>query len=207
MSNLEYLKETQNTVARNPERAAYDRPSIYAVLDEVKFVNIAFCHDHRPFIVPMSHGRDGDLIYLHGALRGRMMTQLGSGAEIALSATVVDGLVLTRSAFHHSVNFRSIVAFGKGRAVETEDEKRHGLELIVDQMVSGRSAEVRPPNAKELNATSVAVIEIARASLKQRNGPPGEARQDLDASDIWAGIIPVEVHYGTPQPAPYQDTD
>lgn len=186
-------------VQRHPERGAYDRPTINAILDEGLVCHVGFVHDGSPMVIPTLHGREGDRIYLHGSPLSRMLTGLAGGVELCLTVTLVDGLVLARSAFHHSLNYRSVVVLGRAERVDDPTEKVHGLEVISEHVAPGRWADVRAPHARELATTMVLTLPLERASAKVRSGPPSDDRSDRDAG-VWAGLLPLSLQAGSPVP-------
>jgi uncharacterized protein len=186
----------KSKIKRVPKRGHYDRETIYKILDESQICHIAFSHNGHPVSIPTIFGRSGDTLYIHGASVSRMIQELEKGLEISLSVAHVDGLVLARSAFHHSMNYRSVVVFGTGRLVADED-KNEALKVISDHLIPGRWEEVRLPNAKELKATKVLEIAIDEASAKIRTGDPVDDEEDY-ALDIWAGVLPFKNMANTP---------
>ena len=197
----EFDQTPRNRVRRLPERASYDREAIYPILEEALICHAGFDEDGQPFVIPTFFARDGDTLYLHGAKASRLLKHIQAGKPVCISVTLLDGLVLARSVFHHSVNYRSAVLFGRGRLLETDAEKLHALEAITEHIARGRWADARPPSRKELNATSVAVIEIESASAKARGGPPKDDAEDY-ALPVWAGILPLELRALEPQDDP-----
>jgi nitroimidazol reductase NimA-like FMN-containing flavoprotein (pyridoxamine 5'-phosphate oxidase superfamily) len=185
----------RTTVRRIPARARYDEETIHAILDEALVVHLGFAVEGQPFVIPTVHARVGDRLYLHGAVASRMLKALVGGARACVTATIVDGLVMARSAFHHSMNYRSVVVLGSATLVETRDEKLAALEAIVEHVARGRSREARPPNEKELAATSVLSIPITEASAKVRTGGPIDDDEDA-AWPCWAGVIPLSLAVG-----------
>lgn len=190
----------KNKVKRVPKRGHYDKETVYAILDDSFLCHVGFVVDGQPFVIPTSYGREGNKIYLHGASTSRMMVNLNKGIPVCLTVTHLDGLVLARSAFHHSMNYRSAVVFGTAKLVEGK-EKEHGLLVISEQILQDRWEESRLPNAKELKATSVLCLEIEQASAKVRTGPPGDEKADYDLP-IWAGVVPCKQVWGTPEADP-----
>jgi nitroimidazol reductase NimA-like FMN-containing flavoprotein (pyridoxamine 5'-phosphate oxidase superfamily) len=178
----------KSKIKRVPKRGHYDREIIYKILDESQICHIAFNHIGHPVSIPTIFGRSDDKLYIHGASVSRMILELEKGLEISLSVAHVDGLVLARSAFHHSMNYRSVVVFGKARLV-ADDEKNEALKVISDHLIPGRWEEVRLPNTKELKATKVLEITIDETSAKVRTGDPVDDEEDY-ALNIWAGVIP-----------------
>ena len=191
---------TLNKVKRAPERGHYDKETVYGILDAGFLCHISFVVNGRPFIIPTLYGREDNRLYIHGATTSRMIKNLEEGVAMTLAVSHVDGLVLARSAFHHSMNYRSVVVFGNAFPVEDEN-KEHALYVISEHLIRDRWNEVRPPNAKELKATTVLAIEIDQASAKIRTGPPKDDKEDYDL-DIWAGVIPVGMGVGTPERDP-----
>jgi nitroimidazol reductase NimA-like FMN-containing flavoprotein (pyridoxamine 5'-phosphate oxidase superfamily) len=189
---------SRSTVKRQPARARYDAETVHAVLDAAPMGHLGFVVDGQPFVIPMLYGRVGDAVYLHGSVASRLMRTMAGGIEVCLTVTLVDGLVLARSAFHHSMNYRSAVAFGRAVPVDG-DEKVLGLKAISDQLRPGRWDEVREPNEVELRQTSVLRLDIEEASAKARTGGPIDEPEDLDLP-VWAGVIPCELAWGTPIP-------
>lgn len=188
-------------VRRLPDRAAYDDDTIAAILDAGVVAHLGFVVDDQPYVIPTLHARVGTSIYVHGSSVSRAVRALGAGAPACLTVTHLDGFVLARSAFHHSVNYRSVVVLG--RAVEVTDpaEKMAALEALMERVTPGRWAEVRPPDARELKATAVLRIDLGEASAKLRTGDPHDDAGDL-ASSAWAGVIPIRMVAGPPVAAP-----
>ena len=178
------------TVRRHPERGAYERVAIENILDEALFCHVGFVVDVQPFVIPTIHARVGDLLYLHGSPASRMLSTLGSGIDVCVTATLLDGVVLARAVYNHSLNYRSAVVLGRARVVDERGEKLAALEAIVEHVVAGRSRDARAPNDKELNGTKVLALPLDEASAKVRSGPPKDFDADLDLS-TWAGVIPL----------------
>jgi uncharacterized protein len=193
------MPTSRTTLRRHPERGSHDRAVIDAILDEALVAHVGFSVDGQTFVVPMSFGRVGDRLYLHGAAASRALATLRSGAPACVAVTILDGLVLARSAFRHSVNYRSVVLFGVAREVEGDDAKRAALAAIVEHMLPGRTADVREPTDAELDATSVVWLPVDEASAKVRSGPPVDLEQDL-SRPCWAGEIPLRLEAGAPRP-------
>lgn len=193
----QFDKKDYNTVKRVSNRGSYDRDTIYSILDAGYVCHTGFSVGTRPFVIPMAYGRKGDTIYLHGSIKSRLQEELSEGVGCCITVTRLDGLVLSRSAFDHSMNYRSVVAFGTGHPVERTEEKKEALKIISDHLVPGRWEEVRQPNEKELRATSVIAVTIEEASAKIRSGPPKDNRNDMDLP-VWAGVIPFEAVAGEP---------
>jgi nitroimidazol reductase NimA-like FMN-containing flavoprotein (pyridoxamine 5'-phosphate oxidase superfamily) len=184
-----------------PARAVYDRTAIEAILDEGLVAHIAFIEEEQPYVIPTLHARVGDTVYFHGSAAGRAIRTLSAGAPACLTVTLLDGLVLARSAFHHSVNYRSVLVLGNARPVEGPAERLAALQAFTERLIPGRWAEVRPPNAKELKATRVLAMTLAECSAKIRTGPPLDEEQDY-ALGAWAGVIPLRTIAGAPTPDP-----
>ncbi len=192
-------------VRRLPQRAAYDEATIHAILDNGLVCHIGFVHEGQPFVLPTTYARLGDALVLHGSAASRMLLGLRDGIPICVTVTLLDGLVLARSAFHHSMNYRSVVILGVATEVTDDAERLHALEAIVEHVNPGRWAEVRPPNERELKATMVLRLPIAEASAKVRTGPPLDDTEDL-GWPCWAGEVPLRlvalapIADGTPPP-------
>lgn len=182
----------QATVARLPERARYQQAEIEAILDEGFVCHVGVAVEGRPRVIPTSYARLGNLLYLHGSPVSALLASLRDGAQVCVAVTLVDGLVLARSAFHHSVNYRSVVLYGLARAVTDEVEKAAALAAFVEHIVPGRGAEARPPSRKELAGTLVLALPLAEASAKVRSGPPADDPDDLGLP-VWAGELPLPV--------------
>jgi nitroimidazol reductase NimA-like FMN-containing flavoprotein (pyridoxamine 5'-phosphate oxidase superfamily) len=183
----------RTTVQRKPERGVYDTETIYAILDAGFLCHVGFEEQSQPFVIPTLYARVGELLYLHGSPRSRFLQPVAGGLPLCITITHVDGLVLARSAFHHSINYRSVMILGRGRIVVDQAEKAAALDALVEHIVPGRSAEVRGPNASELRATQVLAIPLEEASAKVRSGPPLDASRDY-ALPIWAGELPLRLH-------------
>lgn len=187
---MKYPVDDRNKVKRVPKRGHYDKKTVYEVLDAGNICHISFIHNDQPFIIPTLYGRDQDKIYLHGAASSRMIENIQQGFAISLAVTHVDGIVLARSAFHHSMNYRSVVAYGTAKVISEEDKLR-ALKVISDQVIAKRWEETRLPNEKELKATIVLEFTIEQAAAKIRVGGPSDDKPDYDL-DIWAGVIPLK---------------
>jgi len=187
----------RHKVQRIKDRARYDRDSAYAILDAAFIAHVGFSVDGQPFVIPMLYARDGDALLLHGSIASRLMRRLGDGVEACISVTIVDGLVLARSHFHHSANYRSVVAFGRARIVADPSEKSAALAHFVEAMLRGRAAESRAPDRNELAATMVLRFDIVDISAKVRSGGAKDDKADL-ALPHWAGVVPLATRYGEP---------
>lgn len=191
-------------VRRVPQRGAYERETVEAILDETLISHIGFVHEGQPVVIPTLHARLKDRLYLHGSAASRMLRTLDKGVPVCATSTLVDGLVLARSAFHHSVNYRSVVVFGQAHTVETEEERLQALELFTEKLVPGRWADVRPPTRQELKGTKVLSLPLDEASAKVRTGPPIDDDEDY-ALPVWAGVLPLGTEVARPQPDPRLD--
>jgi nitroimidazol reductase NimA-like FMN-containing flavoprotein (pyridoxamine 5'-phosphate oxidase superfamily) len=187
-----------------PQRGDYDRDTIDAILDETLVSHVGFVHDGEPVVIPTLHARLGDRLYLHGSAASRMLRTLERGVPVCATSTTIDGLVLARSAFHHSVNYRSAVVFGTATLVEPEQERLQALELFAEKLVPGRWSEVRAPSRQELKATKVLSLPLGEASAKVRSGPPIDDDEDY-ALPVWAGVLPMRTVVDPPQPDPRLD--
>ena len=187
----------RHKVQRIKDRARYDRESAYAILDAAFIAHVAFSVDDQPFVIPMLYARAGDAVLLHGSIASRLTQKLGEGIEACISVTIVDGLVLARSHFHHSVNYRSVVAFGRARLLTEPAAKTAALAHFVEAMLPGRTTEARAPDKNELAATNVLHFEIVDISAKVRSGGAKDDKADLDLP-YWAGIVPIAQRYGAP---------
>jgi nitroimidazol reductase NimA-like FMN-containing flavoprotein (pyridoxamine 5'-phosphate oxidase superfamily) len=191
------LEPTDRTrLRRKKERGSFDVATIHAVLDEALSCHVGFAVDGRPWVVPTIHARIDDDVYLHGAVANHMLRTLSDGVDVCVTATLIDGLVLARSAFHHSMNYRSVMVFGRAVRVDEQAEKRRAMEALVEHVVRGRTADARPPTAEELRTTLVLRLPIVEASAKVRTGGPIDDDADMTL-DIWAGVLPCAITFGT----------
>ena len=186
-------------VRRAPKRASYDRATVEAILDEALVCHLAIIHDGHPFCIPTLHARVGDMIYVHGSAASRLIRTCQSGAPACLTVTIIDGVVLARSAFHHSMNYRSAMVLGAMHAIDDPAERSQALQALTERLLPGRWDVVRPPNLKELKATNVLAMPLAEASAKARTGPPVDDEDDY-ALAVWAGVVPVGLTTSEPQP-------
>jgi nitroimidazol reductase NimA-like FMN-containing flavoprotein (pyridoxamine 5'-phosphate oxidase superfamily) len=185
---------------RKRERGSYDRVVIDAILDEALIAHLGIVDEHgQPFVIPTLHAREGDVVYCHGSTASRTLRALAGGAPACLTVTLIDGLVLARSAMHHSANYRSAMLVGQAKLVEGVDEKRAALRAVVEHIVPGRWADVRAPSANELRATAVLALPIAECSAKVRSGGPLDDEEDY-ALGAWAGVIPLTSEPQAPEP-------
>lgn len=190
-----------STIRREAHRAAYDRDTVHEILDASTLAHVGLvASDGRPVVIPTLFGRHGDVLYLHGSVASRLVRTLAGGVDCSVEVTLVDGLVLARSAFLHSMNYRSVVVFGRARRVEG-DEALLGLRTISDHLLPGRWDEARGPSELELRQTAVLALTIDEASAKVRTGGPSEEEPEDITLDIWAGVLPVDSGFGTPIPA------
>jgi len=195
---MEPIKPTARTqVSRHRERGDYDRSLIYSVLDEALICHVGFAVDQQPYVLPTIHARVGDRLYMHGAVANRMLKTLRTGVQACVTVTIVDGLVLARSAFHHSMNYRSVVILGTAIETTDLDEKRMAFTAIVEHVCRGRSQDVRAADDNETRATLVMSIPINEASAKVRTGPPVDAERDYSLP-CWAGVLPLKIQPQTP---------
>lgn len=203
MENLvEDFEVTERTrLKRLPARASYERESVYGILDEGLVCHVGFVVNGEPVVIPTGYGRAGDTLYIHGSAASRMLRTLAGGVGVCVTVTLLDGLVLARSAFHHSMNYRSVVVFGKASAVEDAEEKVEALRAITEHIVPGRWDEVREPDEGELKKTLVLKLPLAEASAKVRTGPPIDDEPDYQLP-IWAGELPVRLTTGALVPDP-----
>jgi nitroimidazol reductase NimA-like FMN-containing flavoprotein (pyridoxamine 5'-phosphate oxidase superfamily) len=177
-------------VRRLPDRGAYDQETIRAILDTGFVCHVGIVDGGSPVVIPTAYARVGDFVILHGSSKSRLMTVLGAGGEACVTVTHVDGFVMARSAFHHSINYRSVIVYGRGEAIVDEAEKSAALESFMERLHPGRWREVRPPSPQELKATGVVRIAIDEASAKLRAGGPLDDPEDLSL-DVWAGVVPL----------------
>jgi nitroimidazol reductase NimA-like FMN-containing flavoprotein (pyridoxamine 5'-phosphate oxidase superfamily) len=184
---------------RHRERASYERATVNAILDEALICHVGFVVDGQPFVLPTTHARIDERLYLHGAASNRMLTSLENGAPLCVTVTLIDALVLARSAFRHSMNYRSVVVLGEGRTVTAEEEKRRAMHALIERVHPGRTALVRAPTPQELGVTTILVLPITEASAKVRTGPPIDLETDY-ALTCWAGVLPLELTGRTPVP-------
>jgi uncharacterized protein len=184
-----------------PARAGYERETVEAILDEALVAHLGFAVDGEPFVIPTLHARIGDSVYFHGSSASRTVRALAAGAQMCLTVTLLDGLVLARSAVHHSVNYRSVVVLGEATPIVGSGEKMAAIEAFTERLIPGRWDEVRPPTAKELKAIQVLSLPLTEASAKLRTGPPNDDEEDY-ALKTWAGTIPLDFVAGAPIPDP-----
>jgi hypothetical protein len=192
------LKKTPRTTPRvKADRVDFDKAAAYAILDEALCCHVGFIDDGSPIVIPTIPWRLGDQLYFHGSHGSRLAKVMASGQPLCITTTLVDGLVLARSAFHHSMNYRSVVLFGQAREVDDEVEKARAFEALIDKIAPGRLAHVRPPTARELAATKLLVLTIDEGSVKTRQGPPIDSDDDL-SWPVWAGVLPLVLTAASP---------
>ena len=195
--NSEITKTERTKVRRLPKRAVYERETIYQILDEAFICHVGFTVDEQTFVIPTSYARVGDNLIIHGSSASRMLRAMAWEKDICVTVTLVDGLVLARSAFHHSMNYRSVVIFGRAKTVTDRNEKLDALRALTEHIVPGRWPDVRPPNENELKATLVLSLPLEEASAKIRTGNPVDDETDYGLK-VWAGILPLSATAGTP---------
>jgi nitroimidazol reductase NimA-like FMN-containing flavoprotein (pyridoxamine 5'-phosphate oxidase superfamily) len=195
----ELTKTEATTIRRKAERGDYRRSSANAILDEALIAHVGFSVDEQPFVIPMVFGRDGDRLILHGSVASRLLRALDDGVAVCVTVTLIDALVASRSQFHSSMNYRSVVIIGTAQRIRDLDHARRAMACVVDHALPARSADARPPTDAELRQTAVLELAIDTASVKIRTGGPIEDPDDL-ALPIWGGIVPVTTTFGTPEP-------
>jgi len=189
---------TERTILKRlPKRGEYDHEAVYRILDEAFICHVGFVSDNKPVVIPTSYGRIGEDLYIHASAASRMLRSLEEGIDVCVTVTLIDGLVLARSAFHHSINYRSVVIFGNAKVVDDPDEKIKALHAFTDHVVPGRWEEVRPPTESELRATLVLKLPLVEVSAKVRTGPPIDDEADYSLA-VWAGVVPLEVRAAAP---------
>jgi nitroimidazol reductase NimA-like FMN-containing flavoprotein (pyridoxamine 5'-phosphate oxidase superfamily) len=195
--NTQFVPTKRTRLKRLSKRASYERKIIYQILDEAFICHVGFISDGQPVVIPTAYGRAEDVLYIHGSVASRMLRALADGIRVCVTVTLVDGLVLARSAFHHSMNYRSVVVFGKAYVVRGAMEKAKALRLFSEHVLPGRWAEVRQPNDGELKKTMVLRMPLMEASAKIRSGPPIDEASDYDLR-VWAGELPLSLVAGEP---------
>ena len=191
------LRTTRTTLKRLPERGRFDRAQINAILDEGFICHVGFIVNGQPLVIPTGYARADENLIIHGSQASRMLRAVGKGIDVCVTVTLIDGLVLARSAFHHSMNYRSVVVFGSAHLIEGREEKLAALRALSEHMLAGRWDDVRQPNERELQLTTVLSIPLTECSAKIRTGPPSDDEEDYDLS-IWAGVIPFQFTAGQP---------
>jgi nitroimidazol reductase NimA-like FMN-containing flavoprotein (pyridoxamine 5'-phosphate oxidase superfamily) len=195
----DFVPTSRTGVRRHRDRAHYDRDAVYGILDEGFICHAACSVDGTVWMIPTIYGRDGDRLLLHGAAANHVLKAAAAGAELTVTVTLVDGLVLARSTFHHSLNYRSVVIFGCATGIEAPDEKAAALATVVDHLLPGRTDDARPPNASELTGTRVVWMALDEVSAKVRTGGPIDDAEDMDWP-VWAGVLPLRLAAGPPVP-------
>lgn len=194
---MDFPQTQRTTLKRLPKRGVYDRELVYRILDEGFVCHVSFAVDGQPFVIPTGYARVGDQLYIHGSQVSRMLRTLSSGIDVCVAVTLIDGLVLARSAFHHSLNYRSVVIFGRASMVEEREAKLAALFAFSEHVIPGRWNEVREPTEQELKATTVLSLPLVEVSAKVRTGPPIDDEEDY-ALTVWAGVLPLRIVAGAP---------
>ena len=189
---MTFTQTDRTKLKRLPKRGSFDRETVYGILDEGFICHIGFAPEGQPVVIPTGYARDGDKLYIHGSQASRMLRTLSTGVDACVTVTIIDGLVLARSAFHHSMNYRSVVIFGRAMLVEDREEKLAALLALSEHFVRGRWADVREPTEDEMKQTTVLSLPLVEASAKIRTGPPLDDEEDY-AMDVWAGVIPLRL--------------
>jgi len=194
---MHFTKTKRTTLKRLPKRGVYERNSVYEILDEGFICHVGFVVEGKPVVIPTGYARIEDRLFIHGSQASRMLRTLSQGVDVCVTVTLVDGLVLARSAFHHSINYRSVVIFGRASLVEDQETKLAALFAFSEHVIPGRWDDVRAPTPEEMKATSVLALELAEASAKVRTGPPLDDESDYSLP-VWAGVIPLRLAAGEP---------
>ena len=194
---MTFLQTERTRLKRLPKRGHFDRETVYGILDEGFICHVGFAAEGQPFVIPTGYARDGDKLYIHGSQASRMLRTLSAGIDICLTVTIVDGLVLARSSFHHSMNYRSVVVLGRATLIEDREEKLAALLALSEHFIRGRWAEVREPTEEELIMTTVLTLPLVEVSAKIRTGPPLDDEEDY-SMPVWAGVIPLRLEAGEP---------
>ncbi len=198
---MDFPQTERTTLKRLPKRGVYDRELVYQILDEGFICHVGFAVEGQPFVIPTGYARVDEELFIHGSQLSRMLRTVSSGIDVCVTVTLVDGLVLARSAFHHSINYRSVVVFGRARIVEDKTAKLAALFAFSEQVIPGRWNDVREPTEQELKATTVLSLPLAEVSAKVRTGPPLDDEEDY-ALNVWAGVLPLKIAAGAPVPDP-----
>ena len=194
---MDFPKTARTTLKRLPKRGLFERESVYQILDEGLICHVGFAVEGRPFVIPTGYARSGERLFIHGSQASRMLRTLAEGVDVCVTVTLLDGLVLARSAFHHSMNYRSVVIFGRATVVEDKDDKLAALLAFSEHVLAGRWADVREPTDQELRATTVLSLDLTEVSAKVRTGPPLDDEEDYSLP-VWAGVIPLSLAAGPP---------
>jgi len=195
--SLPFTPTPRTRLVREADRAVYDRDAVYRILDEGFLCHVGFAVEGQPFVIPTSYGRKDDCLFIHGSAASRMLRQMKEGVPVCVTVTLLDGLVLARSIFNHSMNYRSVVVLGKATLVDDPAEKIEALRLLSEHIIPGRWADSRQPNERELKATSVLRVPIEEFSAKVRSGPVVDDEEDY-SFPVWAGVVPLEMKVGEP---------
>ncbi|HEX5876296.1 MAG TPA: pyridoxamine 5'-phosphate oxidase family protein [Pyrinomonadaceae bacterium] len=198
---MTFPQTDRTKLKRLPKRGHFDRETVYGILDEGFICHVGFAAGGQPVVIPTGYARVDDTLYIHGSQASRMLKTLAGGVDACVTVTIIDGLVLARSAFHHSMNYRSVVIFGRATLIEDRDEKNAALLALSEHIIRGRWNDVREPTEQELKATTVLSLPIVEASAKIRTGPPLDDEEDY-AVPIWAGVVPLRLEDGEPVPDP-----
>jgi nitroimidazol reductase NimA-like FMN-containing flavoprotein (pyridoxamine 5'-phosphate oxidase superfamily) len=194
---MTFTQTERTKLKRLPKRGFFDRETVYGILDEGFICHVGFAPEGQPFVIPTGYARDGDTLYLHGSAASRMLRTLSTGVDVCVTVTIIDGLVLARSAFHHSMNYRSVVIFGRAQLIEDREQKMKALLALSEHIIRGRWAEVREPTEQEMKATTVLSLPLVEASAKIRTGPPLDDEEDY-TMNVWAGVVPLRLVAGEP---------
>jgi uncharacterized protein len=194
---MTFIQSERTKLKRLPKRGHFDRDTVYGILDEGFICHVGFAPEGQPFVIPTGYARADDKLYIHGSQASRMLRTLSGGVEVCVTVTIIDGLVLARSAFHHSMNYRSVVIFGRATLVEDREEKNAALLALSEHFIRGRWADVREPTEQELIQTTVLSLPLTEASAKIRTGPPLDDEEDY-AMNVWAGVVPLKLVAGEP---------
>jgi nitroimidazol reductase NimA-like FMN-containing flavoprotein (pyridoxamine 5'-phosphate oxidase superfamily) len=194
---MTFAQTDRTKLKRLPKRGHFDRETVYGILDEGFICHVGFAPEGQPFVIPTGYARVEDNLYIHGSQASRMLRTLSGGLDACVTVTIVDGLVLARSAFHHSMNYRSVVILGRATLVEDPDEKITALIALSEHIIRGRWADVREPNEQEMRATTVLSMQLEEVSAKIRTGPPLDDEEDY-ALPVWAGVVPLKLEAGEP---------
>jgi len=194
---MTFIQTERTKLKRLPKRGYFDRETVYGILDEGFICHVGFAPEGQPFVIPTGYARVDDTLYVHGSQASRMLRTLSGGVDACVTVTIIDGLVLARSAFHHSMNYRSVVIFGRATLVEDREEKYAALLALSEHFIRGRWADVREPTEEELIQTTVLSLPLMEASAKIRTGPPIDDEEDY-AMNVWAGVVPLKLVAGEP---------
>ncbi len=194
---MDFPQTERTQLKRLPKRGVYDRQLVYAILDEGFICHVGFIAGDKPVVIPTGYARDNERLFIHGSQASRMLRTLKTGVDVCVTVTIVDGLVLARSAFHHSMNYRSVVIFGKAKPIDEPEAKLAALRALSEHMIPGRWDEVRQPNDQEMKATTVLSLDLEEVSAKVRTGPPLDDEEDYSL-DVWAGVLPLKLVAGEP---------